>query len=329
MPDARNRSSRPRAASGDRDYRLAVDVGNTQTVLGLFDGARILKHWRVATRRDLTVDEITLSLQGLVLSALAPGTSVRCALASVVPAQDAPWRAALAAVFGGAARTPPRVLDHRDCGGLRLDYELPSQIGADRLANVLGARALGIREGIVVDFGTATTFDVFSEGVYHGGVICPGLQTGMRALAQNAARLHEAELSWPSASVGRTTDEALRIGILRGAVGMVEHLLHDILSERRMQEPVIIATGGLAPWLKDRARSIRRFEPDLTLLGINALFDASPSSGTRKTASAAPASAAADLTAPTGAGAISPPEKSTLKKPSRAKKIVPPGRKST
>jgi type III pantothenate kinase len=266
------------------DLRLAVDVGNTQTVLGLFNGARILKHWRLATRRDLTVDEITLSLQGLVLSALpvvqnAAATAsllhpfVRCALASVVPAQDAPWRAALAAVFGGPNRLPPRVLNHRDCGGLRLDYELPSQIGADRLANVLGAQALGVREGVVVDFGTATTFDVFSGGAYHGGIICPGLQTGMRALAQNAARLHEAELSWPAASVGRTTDEALRIGILRGAVGMVEHLLRDILTERKMRKPVVIATGGLAPWLKTRTAQIHRFEPDLTLMGINALFD--------------------------------------------------------
>lgn len=265
------RSSRPRAAA---DYRLAVDVGNTQTVLGLFDGGRILQHWRLATRRDLTVDEITLSLQGLVLPAVSRrGARVRCALASVVPAQDAPWRAALAGVFGGAERTPPRVLSHRDCGGLRLDYELPSQIGADRLANVLGARALGVREGVVVDFGTATTFDVFSDNAYHGGIICPGLQTGMRALAQNAARLHEAELAWPAAAVGRTTDEALRIGILRGAVGMVEYLLRDILSETKMRAPVVIATGGLAPWMKGRASSIRRFEPDLTLIGINELFN--------------------------------------------------------
>src|SRR5690606_6382612 len=119
--------ARTRAPVAGADHRLAVDVGNTQTVMGLFDGDRILKRWRLATRRDLTVDEITLSLQGLVVPAVAAAApparrgSVRCALASVVPAQDAPWRAALSAVFGGA----PRVLSHRDCGGLRLDYELP------------------------------------------------------------------------------------------------------------------------------------------------------------------------------------------------------------
>ena len=267
--------ARTQAPAAGADYRLAVDVGNTQTVMGLFDGDRILKRWRVATRRDLTVDEITLSLQGLVVpTVLATATAarretVRCALASVVPAQDAPWRAALTAVFSGT----PRVLSHRDCGGLRLDYELPSQIGADRLANVLGARALGVREGVVVDFVTATTFDVFSGNAYHGGIICPGLQTGMRALAQNAARLHEAELAWPAAAVGRTTDEALRIGILRGSVGMVEHLLRDILAEQKMRAPVVIATGGLAHWMKGRTHRIRRFEPDLTLTGINELFN--------------------------------------------------------
>jgi type III pantothenate kinase len=292
MAETRQRADRARRAAPDLrpDFRLAVDVGNTQTVLGLFDGDRILKRWRLATRKDVTVDEIALSLRGLVIPMLGarkggrgaaraapPPAPIRCAIASVVPAQDGPWRGALSDVFGIA----PRVLDHRDCGGLRLDYEIPSQIGADRLANVLGARALGIPEGIVVDFGTATTFDIFTRGAYHGGVICPGLQSGMRALAQNAARLAEAELRWPETSVGRTTDEALRIGVLRGAVGMVEHLLGEIVAERGMRRPVILATGGLSHRMKGHAPSIRRFEPDLTLVGINHLL-ASPAPGANK-----------------------------------------------
>ncbi len=254
-----------------KDFRLAVDVGNTQTVLGLFDGVRILRHWRMATRKDVTVDEITLWLRGLVEPAVARkngAKTVRTAIASVVPSQDGPWRAALREVFGSM----PRVLDHRDCGGLTLDYEIPSQIGADRLANVLGAHAIGIFEGIVVDFGTATTFDIFTRAAYHGGVICPGLQSGMRSLAQNAARLAEAELRWPETSVGRTTEEALRIGVLRGAVGMVEHLLHEIATERKLRKPVVIATGGLSHRIQGHAPSIRRFEPDLTLIGINYLL---------------------------------------------------------
>ena len=223
-------SRRPAKSSGagakNRDYRLAVDVGNTQTVLGLFDGAVILKRWRLATRKDITVDEIVLWLRGLVVP-FAPGavrSAIRSVLASVVPAQDGPWLAALREVLA----VEPRVLDYRDCGGLTLDYEIPSQIGADRLANVLGAQALGVSEGILVDFGTATTFDIFSSGTYYGGVICPGLQSGLRSLTQNAAKLADTELKWPAGAVGRTTDEALRIGILAGSVGTVEHLLREI-----------------------------------------------------------------------------------------------------
>jgi type III pantothenate kinase len=274
------------ARSQVADLRLAVDVGNTQTVIGLFDGDRFLKHWRLATRKDVTVDEIALWLRGLVVPVVsvgARGAAVRSVLASVVPAQDAPWRAALHEITGHA----PRSLNHKDCGGLKLDYDVPSQIGADRLANVLGARALGIREGVVVDFGTATTFDVFTEGTYHGGVICPGLHTGMRALAQNAARLSEADLRWPEAVVGRTTEEAMRAGVLRGGVGMVEHLLREILAERRMRKPVVMATGGLAHWMKGRTAAISRFEPDLTLIGINHLLSVSESApGSAKAAKA-------------------------------------------
>jgi type III pantothenate kinase len=258
------------------DHRLAVDVGNTQTVLGLFDGGTILKRWRLATRKDITVDEIVLWLRGLVVPAVSGATevsgTVRSVLASVVPVQDGPWMAALGEVFGQA----PRVLDYRDCGGLRLEYEIPSQIGADRLANVLGARALGVTEGIVVDFGTATTFDIFSGGAYFGGVICPGLQSGLRSLTHNAAKLADTELRWPAKAVGRTTDEALRIGILAGSVGSVEHILHEIVKERAMRKPVVLATGGLAHWLKGRAPSLKRFEPDLTLIGINHLLSIAP-----------------------------------------------------
>jgi type III pantothenate kinase len=264
------------ASAVRRDYRLAVDVGNTQTVMGLFDGSKILKRWRLATRKDITVDEIVLWLRGLVSPAV--DEAVRPVLASVVPAQDGPWIAALREVFA----RDPRILDYRDCGGLKLDYEIPSQIGADRLANVLGARALRIDEGIVVDFGTATTFDIFSGGVYHGGVICPGLQSGLRSLTQNAAKLSDTELRWPDRAVGRTTDEALRIGILAGSAGSVEHLIKGILRERPMRKPVILATGGLAHWLKGRAPSLKRFESDLTLIGINHLLTTAQAAARKK-----------------------------------------------
>jgi type III pantothenate kinase len=153
-----------------------------------------------------------------------------------------------------------------------MDYEIPRQIGADRLANVLGAYALGHQQGVVIDLGTATTFDVFGDYSYCGGIICPGIHTSLRSLAQSAAKLSEVELKWTSTAIGKTTDDALRIGMLMGTLGQVEYLLKAIIKEKGMRNPSIIATGGLAPLLGERSKSIRIIEPDLTLIGINHLL---------------------------------------------------------
>jgi type III pantothenate kinase len=246
---------------------LAVDIGNTNTVLGLFRAGKIRRRWRLATRRDYTVDEIAWQLEGLL--GAEKGSIEAVALASVVPALDDGWTSALETVFGAA----PQVLDWTNCLGLELDYEIPRQIGADRLANVLGAHAMGHKEGVVIDLGTATTFDVFGPNNYRGGVICPGIQTSMRTLAQNAAKLSEVELRWTDKAVGKTTDDALRIGIVRGAIGQIEYLIKEIVAELGMRKPSIIATGGLAPLVGNRSKAIGFLEPDLTLVGINHLLE--------------------------------------------------------
>ncbi len=258
--------------------RLAVDVGNTNTVLGMFSDGAITRRWRLATRKDTTVDEVTWWLHGLLRDDAAPGRVSAAGLASVVPALDDIWVRALEGVLG----RPPEVLDYANCLGLELDYEIPRQIGADRLANVLGAHALGHTEGVVIDLGTATTFDVFGKGAYLGGIICPGVQTSMRTLAQNAAKLSEVELRWPEGAVGRTTDDALRIGIVRGAVGQMEYLLRAVIEEKRMRRPFVIATGGLAGLVAGRSRAIGSVEPDLTLIGIHHLLTAGARAGTGK-----------------------------------------------
>lgn len=247
---------------------LTVDIGNTNTVLGMFAGGTITRRWRLATRKDTTVDEISWWLQGLLRDDAGGGRIAAAGLASVVPAVDDLWVQALEASLG---RTP-EVLDFSNCMGLRLDYEIPRQIGADRLANVLGAHALGHTEGVVIDLGTATTFDVFGPGAYWGGIICPGVQTSMRTLAQATAKLSEVELRWPDRAIGKTTDDALRIGILQGTLGQVEHLLKAVIAEKGMKNPSVIATGGLAPLLAGRSRAIKTLEPDLTLIGINHLL---------------------------------------------------------
>jgi type III pantothenate kinase len=255
-------------AKPESKFRLALDIGNTHTVMGLFQGRTILKRWRISTRKDTTVDEISLWLAGMVKPHLADKPLTGACLASVVPTQDAAWNGALKDTF----QVEPRILNDRDCGGLKLDYEIPRQIGADRLANVLGAHAMGVFEGIVIDLGTATTFDVFSKDTYLGGIICPGIQTGMRTLVNSTAKLSEAELKWPPHFIGKTTDEAMRIGILRGSVGALGYLLEGILAEISLKNPTIIATGGLAGWVEGRHPLLTRIEPDLTLIGINHLM---------------------------------------------------------
>lgn len=255
-------------AARKHDLRLAVDIGNTNTVIGLFDDGRIVHRWRLATRKDATVDEIAMQLHGLLRSEDELRAIRASALASVVPALDDAWAKALAEVLGSA----PLILDWQNCLGLKLEYEIPRQIGADRLANVLGAHALGYPEGVVIDLGTATTYDVFGKDAYYGGIICPGIQSSLRGLAQSAAKLSEVELRWIDRAVGTTTDDALCIGMLQGTLGQVEYLLKAIFAERKMRSPSVIATGGLAPLLGGRSKAIHAIEPDLTLVGINHLI---------------------------------------------------------
>ena len=258
--------------------RLAVDIGNTNTVIGLFEDSRIARRWRLPTRKDTTTDEIALWVRGLFRTDAERARIRASGMASVVPWLDETWARALEDVLGAA----PRVLDWSDCLGLRLEYEFPRQIGADRLAHVLGAHALGHREGVVIDLGTATTYDVFGPDAYYGGIICPGIQSSLRGLAQSAAKLSEVELKWVDKAVGTTTDDALRIGMLQGTVGQVEYLLKAIFAERKMRAPSVIATGGLAPLLGGRSGSIHVIEPDLTLIGINHLIGGRAKKGKRR-----------------------------------------------
>jgi type III pantothenate kinase len=252
-----------KTVSAASEHRLVVDVGNTQSVIGWFSEKGLMKRWRLSTRRDATPDELAFWLRGLLEQ--GPKTVSQSAMASVVPSQDAAWQEALKEVTDGPVRTLDPVLG---CG-LALKVDHPAQVGADRLANVLGARALGASEGVVIDLGTATNFDVFQGNVYHGGVIGPGLQSAMRSLVQNAARLAEVTLAWPGTFVGRSTEAALRVGLLEGTVGTIHHILNGILAEMKMTSPTIFLTGGLAEWVRERIPHHPRHEPDITLIGLD------------------------------------------------------------
>lgn len=241
---------------------LAVDIGNTHSVLGLFkDGAPIRK-WRLTTIPNATADEIEMRVRMLIEEPDLNGQD--CVIATVVPSLDRPWRKALERM---APRGRTQSLNHANCG-FPIDYANPAQIGPDRLANALGVERLGLRDAIVIDLGTATTFDVVRDGHYLGGAIAPGIETGMLALTGRTARLPQIAIETPERATGRSTETALHAGLLFGHVGMMEYLVARIRREESLQHAQVIATGGWSRILGDLTSVIDAFHPDLTLEGL-------------------------------------------------------------
>ncbi len=245
---------------------LVIDIGNTNIVLGTFNGNELTHHWRINTQKEVTVDEVIFTLNGLIgKNSSSPINVNHVALASVVPNILYPWSRGLEVFFSKA----PLVIQSSQWSFFNLNYSIPQQIGADRLCNILGCQALGIKEAIVVDFGTATTYDIYSENTYWGGVISPGLKSSMMNLVQHASRLADIELYWNQSIIGKSTDDALRNGVLYGNLGQVDYIVSQILKEKPMKDPTIIATGGMANLIGEKTNSIKRIERNLTLIGIN------------------------------------------------------------
>lgn len=249
---------------------LAVDTGNTHTVLGLFDGDRLKADWRIATRKDATADEL-----GAVLRALFSGEGIDpkdvdgVIVSSVVP----DWNGVLAAT---AQRTFGQVALFVAPGiktGLPILYENPHEVGADRIVNAVAAMHRFGAPVLVLDFGTATTFDVVSnKGEYLGGVIAPGLGISAEALFERAARLMRVDVRKPDRIIGRTTEESVRSGLFHGYVALVEGLVKRLRAELGTDAPVV-ATGGLATVFQDELAFLAAVEPHLTLLGLRLIWD--------------------------------------------------------
>ena len=245
---------------------LAIDIGNTDVTLGLFAGKRLVRSFRVSSETRRTADEV-----GLLLNQFFPeirSKKVRgVALASVVPPQTPLYLDAARRLTGHAALEVGATSAH----GLAIEYHDPSAVGADRIANAVGAFERYRAPAIVVDFGTATTFDVLLTGRrYRGGVIVPGVVTGAEQLIRRAARLGAFELKPPARVVGRTTEESLQSGVFYGAVGQVDSIVRLIAKEERIR-PVVIATGGLAAAIAPHSTTIDHVDPDLTLHGLLAI----------------------------------------------------------
>ncbi len=249
---------------------LVFDVGNTKTEIGLHDGRAFVRDWRVSTSVERLPDETGVLLDGLLAQADRSRRDVTAlALASVVPAATSALRTLAERRFG----LPLFVLNHRTAHGVKLMVENPEATGPDRIANTAAVHHLYGVDAIVLDAGTALTFDVITaSGEYHGGAISPGLGIAAEALVRRTARLPEVELLPPRNVVGRHTVAALRSGLVLGWTGLIREMVR-MLKEELGGEQKVIATGGLARRVAEWSGVVDEVNERLTLEGIRILFE--------------------------------------------------------
>ncbi|HEY4461910.1 MAG TPA: type III pantothenate kinase [Streptosporangiaceae bacterium] len=269
---------------------LAIDVGNTNTVLGVFDGEEVIEHWRIATVPDRTADEIAVVLRGLLAQSPVLKDSERygprgggvlgdvgiegIALCSTVPSVLHEMREMCGRYY---REVPAVIVEPGVKTGIPVRMDNPKEVGSDRIMNALAAVHLFGGPAIVVDFGTSTNFDAVSaRGEFVGGALAPGIEISVDALSRRAAQLLKVELTRPPRVVGKNTVEALQSGIVYGFAGQVEGIARRMARELAPANPdsvTIIATGGLAPLVINEVSIIDAHEPWLTLIGLRLVFE--------------------------------------------------------
>ncbi|MDR3255842.1 MAG: type III pantothenate kinase [Synergistaceae bacterium] len=246
---------------------LVLDIGNTNIVVGVFDGDSLTGHWRLSSS-DRTSDEAGILLRSLVFREGLSDAVDGAILSSVVPRLEEVWYEAICAYLGVR---PVVVSRHIDLG-LDVDTDNPDEVGSDRLVNSVAAMTKYGRPIITVDLGTAITLDVVSAaGSYIGGAIAPGLAVSMETLFSRAAKLPQIALTAPDRYIGRSTVSAVQSGIVNGYTGLVDSLVEGIFSELGARTPVI-ATGGHAEILANQSKTITHIEPWLTLDGLLIIY---------------------------------------------------------
>jgi type III pantothenate kinase len=250
---------------------LVIDIGNTHTVMGVYAGERLGEHFRVASNHALTIDECGILLKQLFAEHRKIKDVIIC---SVVPPLTPIYEEMSKKVLG----IDPVVVNSDLPLGIKILYDDPRTVGADRIANAVAAHEIYGGPAIVVDFGTATTFDVISaNGEYLGGAIAPGIETSSLNLFQKASQLSKVSLEKPRKAIGKNTQESLRSGIIFGTVGQIEGIVARIKGELSQngtseREPKVIATGGLATLIARESKVIQEVNPTLTLEGLRRIY---------------------------------------------------------
>lgn len=251
---------------------IVFDVGNTETTVGLFDGPDLQANWRLTTVPDRTADELAVLIRQLLqFKGIDPNAIDGAAIGSVVPAITRPLADACQLFTGRAAI----VVDASSPLPIELQVDEPMTVGADRLINALAASRLYHRDTIVVDLGTATTFDcITAAGVFLGGAIMPGVRTSADTLVRRTAKLPATELVAPTRVIGKRTEECIRAGVVFGAVDAIDGMVRRIKREWPGPEiPGVVATGGLAEIIRPYCETFDLVAPQLTLQGLQIAYD--------------------------------------------------------
>ena len=252
---------------------LAADIGNSHTTLGVLEGTEVVAHWRVATDERRTADEWAVLLRGLLREAGLGEAVSGAAVCATVPSVLHEWREMLAAHFAGWATV---VVEPGVRTGLPVLMDNPREVGTDRIVNALAAVALYAAPAVVVDFGTATTYDVVNaSGAYVGGAIAPGIEISLEALGRRGAQLRKVELVRPRAAIAKNTVEALQSGMVFGTAAQVDGIVGRMVSELGADpaDVRVIATGHLAPLLLDEVACFTDHAPWLTLQGLRIVHE--------------------------------------------------------
>lgn len=246
-------------------FSFVVDVGNSQTLLGIFKGDKVVEHWRLTTRKETTSDEVMNRVSGLIRFSKIPIESItHVGLSTVVPVLERTWVKALQKFI----KRPVQVVSSKNCLGCPIAYPNPRTLGADRLCNIIALRECGYSDAIVIDMGTATTFDVLKDGGFEGGLIIPGISASMDVLTEKAARLTPVSIEWPDKVIANDTDDAIRAGLLYGFMAELEALVGKIKAEMGKENVPVFATGGWGKTIVGRTDVIDKYDPYLTLRGI-------------------------------------------------------------